>query len=627
MRRYALLGFVAALLGGCDRHDTGDEIRNGGDLVIVELFPAARTKAIAMVNRVDSLDASDIEPPALRDRVLSLYDRDALRAEIAGSPHHWIEGGNGGLCARTASRPKAEIILSKRHCSERVGTVSEAALILLNEAFHHLGEAREEVTGAATKALLAGWKRLRSSEPNNIEKRLLFATARFYAGEMLTRSFASGALDGWDATTVRLVTGRLDRQVHLWEDELPAAATAPERRCLQGGGENTVLFSYAACDATTWRGAAHYLLQRILVEEMGLSRRRAGVLLQALDRAWDSTGGTGRAHWLPFPGWYTGAHAWLRSGSSIAHAAWTGSQLTVWNPALADTPWQDVGFFDPRSGKWKGLSTHNSPKEWWAEGVAHTQKTAALRDGLFAFSDCHAVTRRSGAGDWLILRELAWKSVPSEGAPASRYSPQVLRWGDSVVVWGGFACDRFSAFVDGGIFDPARESWTRIKRPDGVPATRFLKAFALEDSLVFWDIVRREGYQMRRGEATWRPLHPENAPPRTPLLVSAGHHLVGYLERDDKTVLYAFDETARRWIEPVTTDFLGANPRGIWAGDRLLLFGKDVVAFFPYTRRVLRLSKSRGELSGEMFWTGVEVLFWNGIPNGSVRFVPGSATE
>ncbi len=103
---------------------------------------------------------------------------------------------------------------------------------------------------------------------------------------------------------------------------------------------------------------------------------------------------------------------------------------------------------------WHAIDTTSAPS------VRINQVGAVTDTSLFVWGGFGGGFRNDGAlYDWTAD---AWRTVSTVGAPSPREVATAVWTGRDVVVWGGSAGALTPSFADGGHYDPATDTWTRV---------------------------------------------------------------------------------------------------------------------------------------------------------------------
>jgi N-acetylneuraminic acid mutarotase len=150
-------------------------------------------------------------------------------------------------------------------------------------------------------------------------------------------------------------------------------------------------------------------------------------------------------------------------GRTGAGAVWTGSMMLVWG-GLEDSEALGTGFrYDPALDSASPLQTLNAP----AASVFVT--------GVWSGSEM-IVWGGNGAGRYNPASGV-WSPVSTTGSPSNRRNQSAVWTGSEMIVWGGYlpnTCVPFSCwqyYADGARYNPATNVWTPVS-PTGSPSAR-----------------------------------------------------------------------------------------------------------------------------------------------------------
>ena len=207
----------------------------------------------------------------------------------------------------------------------------------------------------------------------------------------------------------------------------------------------------------------------------------------------------------------------------VHQAVWAGGRMVVWG-GIGGAQLNTGGRYDPSTDTWESTSTVNAPIARSLFTAVSDGQTMIVWGGVSGGMNLNTGGRYDPGGD-------VWTAITTTGAPSARESPRAVWSGNEMIVWGGRAISNLST---GGRYDPVADSWAATSLTNA-PAARNGHCLVWTGSrMIVWG-----GY----------PL---------------GH--TGGL----------YEPTSDTWIAtpggapPATTWELG-----VWAEDRMLVFGKN----------------------------------------------------
>lgn len=169
---------------------------------------------------------------------------------------------------------------------------------------------------------------------------------------------------------------------------------------------------------------------------------------------------------------------------SYAELVWTGSEVLVWGGDRGGETRTDGAAYDPDAGSWRAVPAapiagrYGAALVWTGSEVVVWGGVAGSR----TFADGAAWNPRTNR--WRLLAEAPLR--PRDNAAAT--------WtGSHLFVWGGAPtqrpdpddeCPPIPARADGALYDPARDSWTRLA--DAPEARSGARAITAGDAVVVW---------------------------------------------------------------------------------------------------------------------------------------------
>jgi hypothetical protein len=165
------------------------------------------------------------------------------------------------------------------------------------------------------------------------------------------------------------------------------------------------------------------------------------------------------------------------AGVNITAGVWTGTKLIVWGGDNAATG----GIYDPSDITWQPISPFYEDNIGSAEGrsehkVSYDQNLGKLL--VFGGGYGEFVCQQ---GEVYTVATDRWKSMGTFNKPLGRCHQTQVWTGSKLIIWGGRAPSTgIDAFADGGIYDPASDTWTTIPTDPSIPG-RWSAAGAWDD--------------------------------------------------------------------------------------------------------------------------------------------------
>ena len=185
---------------------------------------------------------------------------------------------------------------------------------------------------------------------------------------------------------------------------------------------------------------------------------------------------------------------------------WTGSELLVWGgfqgaPAGYEEG-EQVAFatrYDAANDSWSDMARDGEPTARDYSAHLWTGQRLLVWGGIAQSGDQSWVNHDDGA--LYDPKTNSWTPMSKSGAPAGRYATDRYVWtGDELIVWGGLSYasgNNFqpvvTSFDDGGIYDPASDSWKPIPA-EGAPHGGFAPFAWSGNELIV--ISNLDGYSM-----------------------------------------------------------------------------------------------------------------------------------
>lgn len=272
------------------------------------------------------------------------------------------------------------------------------------------------------------------------------------------------------------------------------------------------------------------------------------------------------------------------SPRSAMTSVWTGSKMIIFGGGLLDdvTYFNNGGMYDPNSDIWIATDTASAPaKRRWTTAV-----WTGSRMVLWGGNSTVGGGVRLYTGGVFNPQMNLWTAITTTGAPPQRDSHAAVWTGTEMLVWGGWGGGPLNS---GGLYNPTTDNWTLISTTNA-PAPRWNtsmvwagnKAIVWGGGLLTSNVTYNTGGVYDLATNTWTAMTTTGAPSKRHACVSAwnGSKMLiwgGYdfTNRLGNGGLY--DLATNTWSPISNTSAPSARssyvPGGVWAGDRLLIWG------------------------------------------------------
>jgi N-acetylneuraminic acid mutarotase len=184
--------------------------------------------------------------------------------------------------------------------------------------------------------------------------------------------------------------------------------------------------------------------------------------------------------------WTPTGPAGIPEGRNDAHAIWTGTQLIIWGGWTDRTLFSSGSRYDPALHLWSPISTLNSGDG----GTAVWTGSAMIVWGGRSNAAGGAVITYSGLGGTYYPLTDSWVPTSTAGAPSSRSGHTAVWTGSRMLVWGGFFVQTppgiTTYFNDGGLYDPATDTWSAVTTTGAPSARRYPQAVWSGSQVLLW---------------------------------------------------------------------------------------------------------------------------------------------
>ena len=105
-----------------------------------------------------------------------------------------------------------------------------------------------------------------------------------------------------------------------------------------------------------------------------------------------------------------------------------------------------------------------------------------------------------------------WTTITSAGSPPTRMWPVEAWTGNEMIVWGGEDLNSGQAFNDGGLYNPATNTWRKTTKI-GAPSPRVGQGVWTGTELLLWGgAFDSSGGRYNPSSDSWKPTTKVNAP-------------------------------------------------------------------------------------------------------------------
>lgn len=506
--------------------------------------------------------------------------------------------------------------------------------------------------------------------------RINFARARDYAGNVVLRinpaslsRIQSPDLLDWIMKNQKFLAADIMQTEHVWvnEEKPTCAFTVPPGAGDKVPTSNPIQFSYPTCriqlkcsrDATEVDPNApmdFLKVAQLLIHEAAhhfkADETMADMVAISIIDAWQS----GLMDSTPLG--LTNAPAQSQKHSAV----WTGETMVVVggyqeeyniyptkdSPMIPPAQLNSVTSYDPVKGVWTDLK----PPEWFQARreaiVIWTGTEVFIWGGYNMVDSLTTVWLQDGAlynpatQVWTAvgLPKDFWK--PKSSSSAMEFPKQTGVWtGDKAIIWGGIGTDGLPM---GGVFDPAKRSWTAMKTDGAAPQTHFgHSAVWTGKSMIVWggytingalydygatyDPVGNTWTAIASGAANGAPTprggHQTVWTGNSMVVISGGGGSTSTDLNSTGGIYYPSTDTWTTYKSEMLIERIGH--RVVWNGEEVLLVGGqskrlstyfgEVFAFNPATLRWRMLPGSAAPLArsyASIVWTGSSALVWGG---------------
>jgi N-acetylneuraminic acid mutarotase len=160
---------------------------------------------------------------------------------------------------------------------------------------------------------------------------------------------------------------------------------------------------------------------------------------------------------------------------------WTGTTMIVWGGAVSSTGNASGGAaYDPANGTWTAISATGAPSDRRDHSAVWTGSKMIVWGGT-------DITEGDGMADGGIYDPAndTWTALPDTGAPEARFGHSAVWTGTKMIVWGG-ATSSTDSLDDGAAYDPSTGAWTPISNTHAPTARRDHSAVWTGSEMIVW---------------------------------------------------------------------------------------------------------------------------------------------
>jgi N-acetylneuraminic acid mutarotase len=176
--------------------------------------------------------------------------------------------------------------------------------------------------------------------------------------------------------------------------------------------------------------------------------------------------------------WHAMSTANAPSGRAIAATVWTGSKMIVWGGGASDRALSlgDGRIYDPVTNTWKAISAVNAPSAREAASAVWTGSRMIVWGGA-QFSGVILSVKVLGDGGIYDPATDTWTKISLSGAPSPRCYHTAVWTGSEMIVWGGSSRavsptpPDFDDVNTGAVYEPVSNTWRPLSTA-GAPSSR-----------------------------------------------------------------------------------------------------------------------------------------------------------
>lgn len=166
-------------------------------------------------------------------------------------------------------------------------------------------------------------------------------------------------------------------------------------------------------------------------------------------------------------------------------AAWVNSKMIIWGGSDSGGEVDTGKMYDPATDTWSAFSAASPP----SARAFHSAVTVGSKMIVWGGHDTGGLPLNTGKV-WDSATGL-WTAMSTTNAPTARYQHFAVSTGTKMIVWSGHDGTGSTYFTDGGVYDPATNTWTPMSTV-GAPTAEMGYSWAwVGTQLVIWG-----GYDM-----------------------------------------------------------------------------------------------------------------------------------
>jgi hypothetical protein len=279
--------------------------------------------------------------------------------------------------------------------------------------------------------------------------------------------------------------------------------------------------------------------------------------------------------------------SWTATSTTSAPAArlchtavWTGSKMIVWGGQNnVGTFLNSGGLYDPAANTWTNTAATSgvpSPREF------HSAVWTGSKMIVWGGQQVSLGTGPTNTGGIYDPARNTWTATSTSNAPTPRRDHTAVWTGSKMIVWGGWN-GAVTSFGDGGIYDPVTNTWATMSS-SGAPAARYGHTGVWTGSkMIVWGGQggSNTGGVYAAGTNTWTATSTSGAP-------SARSHSAA-VWTDAKMIVWGgtdgspnplatggvYDPAANTWTATTPTNAPSGrlDHTAVWTGSRMVVWG------------------------------------------------------
>jgi N-acetylneuraminic acid mutarotase len=321
-------------------------------------------------------------------------------------------------------------------------------------------------------------------------------------------------------------------------------------------------------------------------------------------------------------------------------AFWTGEEMLVWG---GESDWfgasyfNDGALYNPRTDKWRPITTSGAPHPRGAPTVAWTGEELITWGG-WKIGGSHTYYDTGGVYN---LASNSWRATTQTGAPVARFYAGAAWTSEEMLVWGGWSDTSSAHESSGARYDPATDKWSPVSPAPIAGRVNRALAWTGEEMIVWGGYsgsLPDDGARYNPTKDTWQRISAGSGllGRRFPTAVWTGEEMIiwggyGYHPSQPFSDGAAYNPATDTW-RPISSE--GApSPRSlhsaVWTGNRMIIWGgidsdwirpdadcfNDGAAYDPGTDTWQLLPLESAIAPRAMHaavWTGSEMIIWGG---------------